>query len=118
MPFPFSNPKTTCKIFLFSYPLLRLWPKRHPLISYTLTIMIMHNRRLDKVRTCLLLALLRIRSLSLILNIVTLHCTTSPELIFAYCGYLLSFVTKTNHFPVHSGPIQLSRPIYIPIAIK
>lgn len=47
---------------------------------------------------------------------LALHST--PWTDFAYCEYLLSFVTKTNHFPVHSGPIQLSRPRYVPISIK
>lgn len=37
---------------------------------------------------------------------------------FAFCGYLVSFVTKTNDFSVYSRPIQLSSPIYVLSTIK
>lgn len=70
MPFTLFSPKTTGRIFLFSYPFRRLWPKGHLLISCILTGVVRHNRKLDKVRTCLL-ALLRIHFLPLILVIVS-----------------------------------------------
>ena len=32
---------------------------------------------------------------------------------FVPCGYLVPYVAKTNHFYVHSGPVQLSRTISV-----
>lgn len=78
---------------------------------------IRHSRRSDKMRACLLI-LLRIgffASHPLVYQLVQ-HGILSTR--FACCGYFVSFVTKTNNFSVHSGPIQLSSPIYIFRTIK
>ena len=75
------SPKSIFKIFLFSYRFLALWPKRHPLISYTLHKDDQAHEQSDKVRICLLLTLLRILLLAShpLLYHLAQHSTTSPN---------------------------------------